>query len=94
MDEKWSRAYGTVLGALIGSAMGSVIAGSMVATGEWTVYAHEYAVGVRFAPDTEAGCGVELPTRRGREAGLTLGYCDAGNGWDWLPEAVYTVYGE
>lgn len=93
MDEKWSRAYGTVLGALIGSAMASVIAGSMVATGEWVVYAHEYAVGVKFAPDSEAGCGVELPTRLGREAGLTLGYCDQGNDWWWLTESVYTVYG-
>jgi len=94
MDERQSKAYGMVLGGLIGCASASIISGSMIATGEWVVYSHEYAyAGVKFAPSAEAGCGVELPTRLGREAGLTLGYCDQGNDWRWLPESVYTVYG-
>lgn len=95
MDERQSKAYGMVLGGLIGCASASIISGSMIATGEWVVYSHEYAyAGVKFAPSTEAGCGVELPTQLGRDAGLVPLYCERGNPWTWLPESLYTTYYE
>lgn len=77
MDEKWTKAYGMALGALIGSVLGALITAGLAAAGEWSFYSHEYAyAGVKFAPSHVAGCGFEIRTAAGRE--LTDGplYCE------------------
>lgn len=87
------RKIETVGLSLLAAGMISVgITGALVAFGEWTPYANEYATGLKFAGATDSGCGVELPTELGREAGLTVFYCEHENGWDVLPDGWYTTY--
>lgn len=50
---------------------------TFVTFGLWTPYAHENAyVGLKFAPSTQAGCGVELLTDQGQSLGLDAFYCE------------------
>lgn len=86
-----------VKGLLLGMGLGVLsavgVAVGMTAFGEWTAYASEYThAGLKFAGETDAGCGIELPTQLGRDAGLTLLYCEHGNGLSFLPETLYTTY--
>lgn len=50
---------------------------TMVLFGQWSLYSHENAyIGLKFAPSTHAGCGVDLLTQTGRDAGLDTFYCE------------------
>lgn len=94
MIEDWDDFAHSTRGLLIGSAgMFLLVVALMFATGEWSAYTHEYATGVRFAPQGEDGCGIELPTREGRELGMTVLYCDGQDKAPYLPASIYTNYG-
>lgn len=94
MIEDWNDFAHSTRGLLIGCAgMFLLAVALMFATGEWSAYTHEYASGVRFAPQGEDGCGIELPTREGRELGMTVLYCDGQDKASYLPAAIYTNYG-
>ena len=88
-----NKVKGLLIGAGVGVLSAFGIAGGLVAFGEWTVYGHEYAyAGIKFAPSTAAGCGLEWPTELGYDAGLTPAYCEHGNNWSFIPEHWYTTY--
>lgn len=94
MIEDWNDFAHSTRGLVIGSAaMFLLVVALMFATGEWSGYAHEYATGIRFAAEGEDGCGIELPTREGRELGMTVLYCDGQDKAPYLPASVYTNYG-
>ena len=85
------RIAGAMLGAGIGVAAGMALSLGLVAADAWTPYSHEYATGIKFAGAYEAGCGVELPTDLGRDAGLTLFYCEQGDGGTGWVEGWFTT---
>lgn len=50
---------------------------TLIAFGQWTIYSHDNAhLGLKFAPSTHAGCGVELVTQQGQDEGLEPFYCE------------------
>lgn len=54
-----------------------LLVAGMVAFDQWTLYHHDYAhAGIKFAPAAHAGCGVEILTNDGRDAGLDTFYCE------------------
>lgn len=88
-----NKVKGLLIGAGVGVLSAFGIAGGLVAFGEWTAYASEYTyAGLKFAGETDSGCGLELPTELGRDAGLTVLYCEHENGWSFIPEHWYTTY--
>lgn len=88
-----NKVKGLLIGAGVGVLSAFGIVGGLVAFGEWTAYASEYTyAGLKFAGETDSGCGLELPTELGRDAGLTVLYCEHENGWSFIPEHWYTTY--
>ena len=82
-----------LLGAGLGVLSAVGVAVGMTTLGDWTPYASEYVhAGIKFAEPDAAGCGVEFPTDLGRDAGLTVLYCEHGNGWSVIPASWYTTY--
>lgn len=75
--ENWDDFAHSTRGLLIGCAvMFMLVVAGMFLTGEWTAYAHDIAWGVKFAPGPQAGCGIEIPTAKGRQFNMPPLYCE------------------